>query len=111
VTRLPLSLRDWGTPTFAATLKVELEQLPADSLPLQRAVAHGGIADDSAVTVTVFGQRADGDCLHAHVGVFFTEIIINCGCGDDPQPVNAYCEMDVQIARRDGSAMFHLRAT
>ncbi|MFO7543320.1 MAG: hypothetical protein R6W97_11035 [Thiobacillus sp.] len=94
---LPAALADWGTPGFHATLKRELEALAPDALPLQQGVAHGGLADGTDVAVSVFGTRDDALAIHAEVGVFYSEIIAGCSCGDDPMPLPAYCVMRFSI--------------
>ena len=56
--------------------------------------------------VTVYGISEDIATIKAKIGVFFTEIVINCGCGDDPMPINAYCVLQVRIDRRTAAAAF-----
>ena len=58
----------------------------------------------------VIGCRDTGDVIIANVGVFFTEIVINCGCGDDPYETNAYCELDVTIDKSSGKTRFAIAA-
>lgn len=101
---LPAALAAWGTPGFQATLKRELEALAPDALPLQQGVAQGGLADGADITVSVFSARDDVQAIHANVGVFFTEIIAGCSCGDDPLPLPAYCVMQFSIDTRSAQA-------
>jgi len=104
-TKLRNSLQAWGTDSFFQTLKNELEHLEPGVLPLEKAVAQGGYVDDSHITITVLRAEDDEKTIHARVGIFFTEIVINCGCGDDPMETNAYCEMRVTIDRDNGLAV------
>ena len=94
---LPAALAAWGTPGFQAALKRELEALAPDALPLQQGIAQGGLADGTDITVSVFSTRDDAQAIHANLGVFFTEIVAGCNCGDDPMPLPAYCVMRCSI--------------
>ena len=87
---------------------MELEQLASGSLPLEKAVTQGGYVDDSHITATVLHADADAGAIHARAGIFFTEIVINCGCGDDPMETNAYCEMRIRVDKTTGQADFEL---
>ena len=102
------SLLAWSSASFSETLKKELEQLPPGSLPLEKAVIQGGYVDDSHITATVLHADADEQSIHARAGIFFTEIVINCGCGDDPMETNAYCEMRIHIDKTTGQAEFEV---
>jgi hypothetical protein len=89
-------------------LKQELENLPAGTLPLEKGTSRGGFVDDSDISVTVIKVEQNENGIQAKVGVFFTEIIVGCGCGDDPMPENAYCEMLISIDRRTATARFEV---
>lgn len=95
--KLDAALQAWNTAAFAPTLKAELEGLAPASLPLHLGVSQAGMVDDKPITATVLGSRDVGEAIEVKVGVFFTEIVINCGCGDDPMPINAYCELLICI--------------
>lgn len=102
------SLRAWNTNSFTQTLKNELEHLPANTLPLEKGVAQGGLVDDSNITATVLNYSDNEATIQANVGIFFTEIVINCGCGDDPFETNAYCEMHISIDKTTGLTEFEV---
>jgi hypothetical protein len=104
--RLPLALRAWPSDAFSRTLKAEIEQLPPGSLPLEAGVCQGGFVDDSRITVTVLGAADDDVAIQVRVGIFFTEIVVNCGCGDDPMEQNAYCALRVAIDKATARAEF-----
>lgn len=89
-------------------LKHELENLPAGTLPLEKGTNRGGFVDDSDISVTVINVKQDERSIQARVGVFFTEIIAGCGCGDDPMPENAFCEMLINIDRATFAAEFEV---
>lgn len=102
------ALPAWGTDAFAARLKGAIEVLPPGVLPLDRATAHGGRVDDTEVTATVIGAADAGARIEARVGVFFSEVIAGCSCGDEPFAVPAYCEMAVRIEKATGAAAITL---
>lgn len=103
---LTRSLCDWGTESFERTLKNEVLTLPRGTLPLQQAVSQGGLVDESNLALTVFHSADNAHSIHISVGVFFTEIVINCGCGADPMPQHAYCKMRIAIDKQSGEATF-----
>lgn len=102
------SLHAWGSDSFFQTLKNELEQLEPGVLPLNKAVLQGGYVDDSRITATVLHANEDEHAIQARVGIFFTEIVINCGCGDDPMETNAYCLLQISIDKTTGQAEFEV---
>ena len=99
------SLRDGS---FERALKRELENLPTGTLPLEQATSRGGRVDDHDISVTVISAKDTGEAIQARVGIFFTEIVGGCGCGDDPIPENTYCEMRVSIDKHSSAARFEL---
>lgn len=102
------SLRDWNTDVFSLTLKQELERLPSGALPLDKGITQGGMVDDATITASVLSFKENPTAIQAKAGVFFTEIIINCGCGDDPMPTNAYCEILILIDKTTAETEFSL---
>lgn len=102
------SLRDWNTDAFSRTLKQELEHLPSGSLPLERGVSQGGMVDDSNLAATVLSFNENKTAIQAKAGIFFTEIMINCGCGNDPMPTNAYCEIQISIDKATAETQFDI---
>lgn len=108
--RLPDSLRAWGSPAFEAILHSEIAALPADSLPLDALTSQGGHVGATGMTTRLLEAEVLDHCIRARLGVFFTEWVGGCSCGDDPMPVQGYGELDLIIDRRDGSARFLPRA-
>lgn len=102
------ALQEPRSGTFEKALKHELENLPAGTLPLEKGTNQGGFVDDSDISVTVISVKQDENSIQAKVGVFFTEIIVGCGCGDEPMPENAYCEMLISIDRTTFAAKFEV---
>jgi hypothetical protein len=103
---LAQALRAWSSAGFAQTLKQELLALPSGSLPLHRLTGQGGMVDDSALEVTIISRHDRDQVIEARIGVFFTEIVINCGCGDEPMPVNAYGELLLTINKTTADGVF-----
>jgi hypothetical protein len=93
----PASLREWGGENFAPVLKQEIEALPPGTLPLQSGVTQGGLADDAGLTAVVLRTGDAGSAVEVVVGIFFTEIVAGCSCGDEPMALNAYCELQLRI--------------
>lgn len=98
--KLTQSLACWGKDNFSSILKNELQSLPISQLPLDKATSQGGYVDNTPVTVTV-NRFIDNDMtIEGRVGIFFTEIVINCGCGDDPMAINGYGEFYIIIDKQ-----------
>ena len=108
MTKLLDALQQSQPGVFEKALKHELENLPAGTLPLEKGTNRGGFVDDSDISVTVINVAQSENSIQAKVGVFFTEIIVGCGCGDDPMPENAYCEMLISIDRTTFTAKFEV---
>lgn len=109
--RLPDTLQEWPSGSFDKALKRELETLPAGSLPLEKGTSRCGIVDDSDISVTVINTGQNETGILARIGVFFTEIVAGCVCGDDPAPENAYCEMLISIDKTTAEAGFEVIQT
>jgi hypothetical protein len=106
--RFASALQDWGTPRFDQTLKNEIEAVEAACLPLSRGTGLGGRIDGSDLTVTIISARENGQTLQARAGVFFTEIVGGCSCGDEPYSQPAYCLLQVTIDRPTACVRFEL---
>jgi hypothetical protein len=104
VVKLDETLRAWNTEAFARTLKAEIEGLEIGTLPLDEGLSHGGIVGDGGFSVTPLSTVEDADALIADIGIFFTELIGGCSCGDDPFPSNAYCRIRLRIDKATAEA-------
>lgn len=109
VTRLPHALLAWDSPAFVETLRSEIEALPCARLPLDAFTTQGGRVDAAGIKLTVLQATAHVGGLQVRIGVFFTELIGGCSCGDDILPVQTYGEFDVDIDRHDALARFKPR--
>lgn len=107
--RLPRSLLAQGSVAFGSVLEAELLGLPRRCLPLDEVATPGAWVDDTRVGIRFLGAGTtspgdeDAASIRARVGVFFSETIGNCGCGDEPYDQNGYAELalriDIQSAR------------
>jgi len=94
------SIEHYPSEDFSRILKNEIEQYDKKLLPLEKGTTQGGYVSDEPITATVLRVTDHTDSIQADVGIFFTEIVICCGCGDDPMPVNVYCEMRLLIDKQ-----------
>ena len=102
------TIQDFKGEYFRQTLKRQIKSLVPGSLPLEKGLTQGGYVDDRDIDVTVLNNVDSEKNLTLKLGIFFTEIVINCGCGDDPMPVNGYCEMQMIIDKQSGAAGFEV---
>jgi len=108
MTKLTEVLADWGTNRFAQTIKREILALPPGTLPLQRAVTQGGIVQDGATDATLLAFEEDDQAIHCRLGIFFTETVGGCSCGDEPFTTEHYCEIRLHIDKASAAADFSL---
>lgn len=94
------SLEHYPSKEFPQILKAEIEQCDKKLLPLEKGINQGGYVGDEPITATVLRVTDQTENIQVLVGIFFTEIVICCGCGDDPVPANTYCEMCFVIDKR-----------
>lgn len=104
--RLPETLRAWGGADFDRVLRRELGALPSGTLPLDGGTSQGGYVDDGDIAVSVLGATEDTQSVQARVGIFFTEVVPSCSCGDDPLEVNAYCTVQIRVDKATAEAVF-----
>lgn len=105
---LPSSASAWPSAVFDTHLREELTGLDPDDLPLLGALTPGGRLEPSSLAFRVLAAADEGDAIRVKVGVFFSEALIGCVCGDDPTSTQAgYCEIEVWIDK--GSARAEIR--
>lgn len=102
------TLRCWRSPGRAGALRAELQGLAPGVLPLHLGTNEGGMVDEGELQVTVIRSSDDAATMHAVVGVFFTEIVGGCSCGDEALAKPAYCELRVRIDGATAEAEFEL---
>ena len=97
-------MQAWQSDAFARALKDEIERLDAGTLPLSKETSRGGLVDDANITAMVLTSADDEQSIVADVGVFFTEIVAGCSCGDEPDAINAYCQLRIRIDKASAEA-------
>jgi hypothetical protein len=102
------ALQNWASELFEQSLKQELMALDPALLPLQQGVQQGGYADGSDRAFSLLTAVDCGLQVKVQVGVFFSEIISGCSCGDDPVTENAYCEFLLMIDKRTAETIIEL---
>lgn len=109
--RLPKSLDAWGTPRFKEVLKQEIEQLDAETLPLQQGLSVSSHVTDRPFQAMIISASEAAGLIRVKVGLFYTGVIAGCSCADDPTPVdelNEYCVAQLDIDRVTGEAAVQL---
>ena len=106
--KLPKALESWPSKEFGQTLKHEIMALEQGALPLAKATSQGGVIAEGSISVTVLSVTDEPQKIKAVLGVFFTEIVGGCSCGDDPLEDNGHCEMSVAIDKSTAEAEFTL---
>ena len=100
--KLKKAVSAWGTPGFDAALKLEVQNLDADLLPLQEGLSQSSYVGSGDISVVVLSTTETADAIQVKAGVFYTGIIAGSCCADDPTPVDEqteYCEMQLTINR------------
>ncbi|MHB1085498.1 MAG: hypothetical protein ACYCZA_11745 [Thiobacillus sp.] len=100
--QLSKSLNAWGTPEFGNALKMEIEQLDAQQLPLQQGLSNSSHVTDRPFQAMILSTREEPGLIKVRLGVFYTGVIAGCSCADDPTPVDEqteYCVMQLAIDR------------
>ena len=109
MSKLPHSLRDWNSELFPDTLKREIEGLQTGSLPLMHGVSQGGVPDETSVSVSLLKMSEDPKRIQVDLGVFFTEVLAGCNCGEEPMAMQGYCEMELSIDKSSADAVFQVK--
>lgn len=102
------ALGSWCSDSFASHLQNEIKCLEPGAIPLEKCTTQGGYVDDSNLAASVFHCTETKQAIQAKVGIHFTEIVICCGCGDEPMTQNAYCEMLITIDKMTAETTFIL---
>ena len=106
--QLPDSVRNWNSADFSSSFKREIQGLPSGTLPLQSRGMQNGLVDDSDLSLILLQTTETGDMYKIRTGVFFSEVIGGCSCGDEPVAENAYCELWVRIHKTTAEASIFL---
>jgi len=112
--RLTKALEAWGTADFTDILKLEIEQLNTDQIPLQQGLSCTSYVADSQHKVIII-RVDDGEAfIHVKAGILYSGIIAGCSCADDPTPVeeqSEYCEIRFDIDKNTAETTVNLLAS
>lgn len=100
--KLSKALSAWQSSTFKGILKDEIEQLDAETLPLQQGLTQGDYAVGDNFSTMIISASETPNCIRVKAGVFYTSITAGCSCADDPTPIaefSEYCEVQFDIDR------------
>ncbi len=103
---LPLAVKAWGQTNFNALLKQELLTLKQNDLPLYQATEQGGFVVDDKLNFSVQTSTFKNEEIKVNLFVFFYELVVGCGCGDDPFETPVTCEMLCTIDTKTAEARF-----
>ena len=109
--KLPLSFAAIDTESFTTVLKTELEQLPAEFLPLQEGLSYSSMVSDQPFSVVVLGCVQLLETVRVSANIFYEGVVAGCSCADDPTPVDTVKEcIEVQFTmdRRSGDVQIEL---
>jgi hypothetical protein len=104
--KLSKTLLDCDSDSLPQALKGEIEGMAPGTLPLAQGTTQGGYVDDHDISATIISVAEKDESIQARVGIFFSEIVAGCSCGDPPVSETAYCEIQVSIDMRTGEAEF-----
>ena len=102
------ALHAWKSDHFSDVLKEEIAHLESGVLPLAQGVTQGGYIDDSNMAISIIHCAENDQFIHVKAGFFFTEIVVCCGCGDEPMHQNAYCVILIKIDKVTAETNFKL---
>jgi hypothetical protein len=109
--RLANSLTAWGRDDFFQVLRAEIEALPHEALPLQEGLHHSSrVSEEPFQAITI---RADetADQIVAVASLFYSGVVADCSCADDPSPVDTLtenCMLEIRLNKLDATASFSL---
>lgn len=106
--KLPETLSAWKTDLFEETLRREIFSLQSDQLPLEKCISQGSYVDQRNIALSLFSATDCGQDLRLSIGIFFTELVASCGCGEEPMPISAFCKLQVRINKTTANTVFNL---
>jgi len=108
IINLNATLKSWGTENFNAALIGEIMSLKPGVIPLQQALTQGDTAAELPDKVSVISSSETDTDIVVMLAIFFTEIISGCSCGDEPENLNGYCEMQLLVKKSSAEAEFRI---
>ena len=109
--KLTQALAAWNSLEFKQQFKAEVEQLPADQLPLQKGLSLSSYVSAEPFKVMVISVTDDESTIHVKAGFFYSGIIAGCSCSDDPSPTDVqpeYCDVRFDIDKATAETTYSL---
>lgn len=100
VIKLAKALEAWKTPDFENVLKVEIQKIDVERLPLQQGLSLSSYVSDADISVLILNVTETVNVIRAKTGIFYAGINAGSCCADDPTPVcevTEYCEVQFDI--------------
>jgi len=98
--KLVSTLDAWRTPDFESILKLEIQNIELEQLPLQEGLSQTSYVCDSNIQVLILNVTESKCNIVAKTGIFYAGIIAGSCCNNDPTPVceqTEYCEVQFNI--------------
>lgn len=99
----PETARCFGTPAFHAAFQRDIATWAKSVHGLSFLAEQGGQVPPQSIAVTLLAHEADTDRITLRAGVFFTELVGGCSCGDEPFETPGYRELTLSIERGSGA--------
>ena len=98
--KLTDALKAWETPDFERALKLDIQKLDSEMLPLQQGLSQSSHVSDAKISVIILNTTETPDSICIKTGIFYAGIIAGSCCADDPTPISEnteYCELLFEI--------------
>jgi len=109
--KLVNALDAWGTSEFESALKLEVQSVELEQLPLQQGLSQTSYLCDSDIQVLILNVTESECNIVAKTGIFYGGIIAGSCCDNDPTPVceqTEYCEVQFNIDKLTAETMVTL---
>lgn len=110
--RLTKALDAWGSESFKAVLRKEIEQLSHHELPLQQGLSHSSQVSDEPFQAVILRVDETPQQILATASLFYSGVVAGCSCADDPTPIDTVtecCTLEIRIDKASAEANFLLR--
>ena len=109
--RLPQVLFAWGHPGFETALKLAIQNLDSETLPLQAGLTAGSYALDKPLDAMVIQSSETERFIEVKTGIFYKSLMPGCACAGDPtveDMQNEHITVQVSIDKLTAEATFRL---
>jgi len=105
------TIQSLNTPEFKEALKDDIQTSDPRQLPLQQGLSLSSYVGSSPFSAIILDIADVSDVLQVKTGIFYTGIIADCSCSDDPTPTdeqNEYCELQFTINKKTAATTVKL---